>query len=223
MTGVQTCALPILPILLTSLLAACHLPPKNTAQSADNLPNGIPLPAQNAVESADALDRSNAMAVNTPQARVVREDIYTSDYDPSPEVVRYGRYTLVTGTPDGGKKYLLDQMVNIDMRTKKGKTYPYMSVRQGIEKTLQGTGYSLCNLVPSDVQSLFSLPLPRVHYEFGPTKLRDALQMLAGEAFELTLNDPIRQVCFARRSVIPQPPKPKPQIEATIGEVEDEE
>lgn len=207
-----------LPILLTSLLMACHAPSKNTKQPAESLPNGTPLPEQDVPKLVNSLESGNAMATKMPQALVVKEDIYTSDYDPSPEVVRYGRYTLVTSSPEGGKKYLLDQIVNIDMRKNKGKSYPYMTVRQGMERTLEGTGYSLCHLASFDVKNLFALPLPHVHYNFGPTKLRDALQMLAGEAFELTLNAPIRQVCFNLRSVIPEQPKPQVQIEATANE-----
>ncbi|MDP8189081.1 PilL N-terminal domain-containing protein [Pasteurella skyensis] len=153
--------------------------------------------------------------------RTVEEDIYTSSYNPNPEVVRYGRYTLISSTPEGGQKYLLEQIVNIKMK-KKRNVYKNMSVQQGIWNTLKGTGYSLCNPTESDVSKLFQLPLPRVHYNFGPTKLRDALQMLAGEAYELTVNEATRQVCFTRRSSIPEMTKPSIYIKANIGDYEQE-
>lgn len=47
-------------------------------------------------------------------------------------------------------------------------------------------------------------------------KLREALQMLSGEAYELTVNDTLRQICFERRHSIPKPSTPLPQVEASI-------
>ncbi|WP_419851723.1 hypothetical protein [Actinobacillus pleuropneumoniae] len=204
------------------LLSACTSRSSNTDDN--ELSPGIPLPNDNVSSGTGIiLDANGNLISQEPKIvlRTVKEDIYTADYDPNPEVVRYNRYTLITSAPDGGQKYLLEQMVNVNMSGKR-KTYQSLSVEQGIWKTLNETGYSLCNPLDPDVKSLFNLRLPRVHYQFGPTKLRDALQMLAGEAYELTVNDANRQVCFKRRAIVPEVQKPKAQIEATSGAVKPE-
>lgn len=125
--------------------------------------------------------------------RTIKDDIYTEDYKENPEVVRYDRYLLVDSSPEDGQKYLLEQMVTVKM---KGSG---LTVEQGMWNTLNGTGYRLCSPIEQSVVSLFGLPLPKVHYKFGPVRLRDAMQMLAGEAYELTLNDALRQLCYVPR------------------------
>lgn len=125
--------------------------------------------------------------------RTVKDDIYTTVAETNPEVVRYDRYLLVDSSPKDGQKYLLEQMVTVNM---KGVG---LTVEQGMWNTLNGTGYRLCGPIEQSVVSLFSLPLPNVHYKFGPVRLRDAMQMLAGAAYELTVNDALRQVCYVPR------------------------
>ncbi|MDU8924304.1 PilL N-terminal domain-containing protein [Pasteurellaceae bacterium LIM206] len=204
-------------ISIALLSSACTAHKNNTNNvNSDKLSPGIPLPAP-----ATGTGQPVTPLQPKPVLRTVKEDIYTADYDPNPEVVRYDRYTLVTSTPDGGQKYLLDQMVNVNM-TGKRNVYQNLSVQQGLRNTLRETGYSLCYPDEPDVKSLFNLPLPKVHYKFGPTKLRDALQMLAGEAYVLTVNDATRQVCFTRRVVIPGMTQPKARIEAGSGDVKRE-
>lgn len=145
-----------------------------------------PLPAENFSSSEVEMKRAISH-------RVVKDDIYASSFESNPEVVRYDRYLLVDSSPKSGQKYLLEQMVTVDM---KGVG---LSVEQGIWNTLNGTGYVLCSPLNHSVSSLFNLQLPKVHYKFGPVRLRDALQMLAGEAYELTVNDAMRQVCYSPR------------------------
>lgn len=145
--------------------------------------------------------------------RKVNKDIYTSDYEEQPEVIRYNRYTLVSTAPQSGQKYLLEQIVNVKIPVKRNNYY--YTVENGIQTTLKNTGFSLCAL-PSDpdVKTLFKRQLPKVHYQFGSMKLRDALQMLVGEAFELVVDDVKREICFEKRYNIPQRIQPKEQIEA---------
>lgn len=127
------------------------------------------------------------------QHRIVKDDIYTETAELNPEVVRYDRYLLVDSKPQNGQKYLLEQMVTVNM---KGFG---LTVENGMWNTLNGTGYTLCSPVNQSVSSLFGLSLPNVHYKFGPVRLRDAMQMLAGEAYSLTVNDALRQVCYSPR------------------------
>lgn len=197
--------------MISTALVACthHSTYNNKSSSATPIPKGTNFDIKQNVQQPK------------PLLRKVKEDIYTSSYDPNPEVIRYDRYILITTTPDDGQKYLLDQIVTINMLGKR-KSYPSLTVEQGILNTLKNTGYSLCPSSLSDVKSLLRLPLPHVHFKFGPTKLRDALQMLAGEAYQLTVNDSIRQVCYEPRTTIPEQSKPKVYIEAQAGDYERE-
>lgn len=159
-----------------------------------------PLPAENfaPVESKPLIPH-----------RVVKDDIYTETAELNPEVVRYDRYLLVDSKPQDGQKYLLEQMVTVNM---KGLG---LTVENGMWNTLNGTGYTLCSPVNQAVSSLFGLALPNVHYKFGPVRLRDAMQMLAGEAYSLTVNDALRQVCYSpRMNYVPTKTLPKTLVYA---------
>ncbi|WP_338705589.1 hypothetical protein [Pasteurella multocida] len=156
---------------------------------------------------------------NNEPYQVVDEDIYTATYDEAPEVVRYDRYTLVSSKPNGGQKYLLEQVISVDIPTGKGKNTLYpQSVRQGLEAALKHSGFSLCYFPNDVVSGLFNRPLPKVHYSFGPMKLRDALEMLVGEAYTLKVNYETREVCFDRRLDIPKKPIPPVQVEVNASQ-----
>ena len=148
-----------------------------------------------------------------PEDRIVRPDIYT-DYQPErTEVLREGRYTLINFSPEDGQKYLLDQSVSVNMLGKKKRALT-ATVEQGLRTTLKDTGLSLChsfNQNEPTLSTLYSRSLPKVHYQFGPMALRDALQMLAGPAYEITINDVTRTVCFKLRPSVPE----RSQIEKT--------
>lgn len=179
-------------------LAGCVNQQNNSSEFSELSP-GIPYPDDGTLPS------SNTSTTSIIKHRLVKEDIYTAPHETHPEVIRYDRYTLVSDVANSGQKYLLEQMVNVNMK-KRGR----LTVEQGIWNTLENTGFSLCNPTDPDVKQLFGLSLPRVHYKFGPVKLRDALQMLAGEAYELSLNDAHRQICYKRRATLPEkPPVPK--------------
>lgn len=133
------------------------------------------------------------------QTLTILPDIYQHVDESKTQIVRQGRYTLVNTSPEDGQKYLLEQMVSVNMTPKKKRAMT-ATVEQGLKTTLAGTGLSLCYGSNSNQTSpLFALPLPKVHYQFGPIKLREALQMLAGPAYYVTLNDITRTVCFETR------------------------
>lgn len=211
------------------VLAGCA---RNSTSANDNtLSPGTPMPTPRVVTTTQPTTIPNTTIRTTVRTvgqeqygvqevnpyRKVRDDIYTNTtYEEYPEVIRYGRYTLVTSAPIGGQKYLLEQLVDVNIPVKK-KQYT-ATVRQGLQTTLNHTGYNLCSFpTDEDVRQLFGRPLPKVHYKFGSMRLRDALQMLAGEAFELIVDDTQRQVCFEKRASIPVPPQPKERVEADIG------
>lgn len=173
-----------------TLITACVQQPNHQNSTS---PTSANVAQSNAIETLP-LQQPISLA---PPYQKVPQDIYAEDYDKTPEVIQNGRYQLIAVTPQGGQKYLLEQIVNINIPVKNKKYH--LNVMQGLQETLKNTGYQLCSLPDSDVIKLFNRPLPKVHYKFGPTKLRESLQMLAGEAYELVVDNALRQVCFVKR------------------------
>jgi len=106
-------------------------------------------------------------------------------------VARYGRYTLVELVPEPAQRDLLQQAVEASI--------PPMldaSVGDAMRHVLLRSGYRLCDA--AEVATLYALPLPAAHLHLGPMTLRDALLTLAGPAWELSVDDLSRQVCFSR-------------------------
>ena len=70
------------------------------------------------------------------------------------------------------------------------------SVGDAMRHVLLRSGYRLCDA--PEAATLYALPLPAAHLRLGPLMLRDALLTLAGPAWELSVDDLTRQVCFSR-------------------------
>ena len=128
-------------------------------------------------------------------------------------VARYGRYTLVEMVPEPAQRDLLRQVIEISIPPTLDA-----SVGDALRHVLLRTGYRLCDA--PDAASLFTLPLPAAHLRLGPLPLRDALLALAGPAWELSVDDAARAVCFARvttaraPSASPIPAAPAPSAPA---------
>lgn len=118
-------------------------------------------------------------------------DIYQNR---SPEVVRYDRYTLVSTRPADAQRDPLNQMVDITMPVQMLR-----SVGDGFRYLLLESGYSLCSVSSSVFAELLSRPLPAVQRAIGPVRLSEALQILAGPAWRLRVDDVNREVCFVLR------------------------
>ena len=106
-------------------------------------------------------------------------------------VARYGRFTLVELVPEPAQRDLLRQAVEVSI--------PPMldaSVGDAMRHVLLRSGYRLCDA--AEAAALYALPLPAAHLRLGPLMLRDALLTLAGPAWELSIDDSTRQVCFSR-------------------------
>lgn len=130
-------------------------------------------------------------------------------------VARYGRYTLVEMVPEPAQRDLLRQVIEISIpRTLDA------SVGDALRHVLLRTGYRLCDA--PDAASLFTLPLPAAHLRLGPLPLRDALLVLAGSAWELSVDDASRSVCFTRaaasRSASASPAPATPSSSAPVAE-----
>ncbi|HOW49820.1 MAG TPA: PilL N-terminal domain-containing protein [Rubrivivax sp.] len=125
-------------------------------------------------------------------------------------VARYGRYTLVELVPQPVQRDLMRQVVEVAIPPSFDA-----SVGDALRHVLLRTGYRLCDT--PDTTPLYALPLPAAHLRLGPLPLRDALLALAGQAWELSIDDGLRQVCFARHrasaAAIPTAPDDAPGTE----------
>lgn len=176
----------VLLILLPLTLMACAPKPHHRVSSSAQMPS-LQTPSS-------ALQSASTVQLGVINFEKVDPDIYTTPKT-SPEVIQNGRYTLVSSSPLGGQKYLLQQFVNLKLPLKR-----YFTVQQGLEQVLKGTGYSLCSgFSANKMQFLFNRPLPVVHYHFSTMPLKDALQMLVGSAYRLVANESRREVCFMPR------------------------
>ena len=110
-----------------------------------------------------------------------------------PTELRYGRYTLVSTEPTTEQRDLLAQIIDVSIPSNLNP-----SVQEAMHYVLQRSGYSLCPAV-EPVKILFTRPLPAAHYRLGPISLRNALQVLAGPAWQLTTDEVSRSVCFERQ------------------------
>jgi len=119
------------------------------------------------------------------------DDIY---HNRSPDVVRYDRYTLVSTRPAAAQRDPLNQIVDITMPAQL-----VSSVGEGFRYLLLESGYSLCSATSSAFSALLSRPLPAVQRDIGPLKLSEALQVLAGLAWRLKVDEVNREVCFELR------------------------
>jgi conjugative transfer region protein (TIGR03748 family) len=113
--------------------------------------------------------------------------------EPTP-VIRYGRYRLVELTTDRAQQDLMQQVVDVTITAALTAT-----VADALRYVLQWSGYQLCD-GSDEARAFESLPLPAAHLRLGPLTLRDALQVLAGPAWQIQVDDLARRVCFIRRT-----------------------
>lgn len=115
-------------------------------------------------------------------------------YDQVPEVVRYDRYLLVSTDPAAVQRDPLSQL--IDMRIPSSVT---PTVGDALRYALRQSGYALC-ATGQVTDVLYRQALPAVQYQLGPVRLRTALQVLAGPAWQLEVDDVQRIVCHSLRA-----------------------
>jgi conjugative transfer region protein (TIGR03748 family) len=121
----------------------------------------------------------------------------TQESQESVPVTRYGRYALIELVPEPAQRDLMQQVIEVSVPPSLDAT-----VGDGLRHVLLRTGYRLCET--AEATALYALPLPAAHLHLGPLLLRDALVTLAGPAWELSIDDTERQVCFLRAA------KPRP-------------
>lgn len=120
--------------------------------------------------------------------------------------IRYDRYTIISTNPKPDQLQLLDQIIDLRILDTLSP-----SVHQAMTYALRHSGYRLCSSTGS-VGVLFAHPLPASQYRLGPISVRDAMQMLAGPAWEMQVDELERRICF---SVRPAFQRPAPLIPST--------
>ncbi|MDC9597823.1 PFGI-1 class ICE element type IV pilus protein PilL2 [Xenorhabdus anantnagensis] len=131
-------------------------------------------------------------------------------YGQTSEVVRYGRYLLVSTDLTAAQRAPLSQLTNIQLPASQNPT-----VADAMRYVLRQSGYSLCT--PEKTNAiLYRQPLPSVHTQLGPVRLRTALQIMAGPAWQLEIDEVLRVVCHHLRQGYQLPASAKsPQQEKT--------
>lgn len=115
-------------------------------------------------------------------------------YATTPKVVRYDRYLLINTSPSLAQREPLEQVIDIHIPTSQQS-----SISDAMRYILQPSGYSLCKTTPFN-QVLYNQKLPVVHHQLGPMRLKQALQVLAGVAWQLEIDVVQRIVCHSLRA-----------------------
>jgi conjugative transfer region protein (TIGR03748 family) len=147
------------------------------------------------------LERARTLALALPMALIGCASEPTTDASsamvdapvdpPTISAVRSGRYTFVEIVPDQAQRDLMHQVIEVEA--------PHglqTSVADMLRYVLLRSGYGVCESEP--LARFEALPLPAAHLHLGPLILRDALEILAGPAWELTVDETTRQVSFAQ-------------------------
>ncbi|MBH3156880.1 PilL N-terminal domain-containing protein [Serratia ureilytica] len=132
----------------------------------------------------------------TPSVTVTRnvQPVSPDVYGQVPEVVRYDRYLLVSTDPAAVQRDPLSQIIDIRIPASVNPT-----VADALRYALRQSGYSLCATGAAN-GVLYRQALPAVQYQLGPMRLRTALQVLAGPAWQLEVDDVQRVVCHSLRA-----------------------
>ena len=108
--------------------------------------------------------------------------------------LQIGRYSLYAATPTEAQVDLLATTITTRFSER------IQTVGEAARYLLQRSGYRLATAksIEPDTAQLFALPFPAVHQSLGPMTLRDALETVAGPAFNL-VQDPVhRLITFER-------------------------
>lgn len=124
---------------------------------------------------------------------LLQPDLYPKGAASEPQV-RYGRYTLVNTAPETEQRDLMAQIIDVNIPANMKP-----AVRDAMQYVVNRSGYSLCGPDQGHVNILFTRPLPAAQYKLGPMSLRNTLQVLAGPAWQVKVDEVMRSVCFVLR------------------------
>ena len=122
----------------------------------------------------------SAMAGDTPDPTIPQDYVQT------------GRYSHVVNEPYLSQKNPLKVVVNTRIPT------TVENVEQALNFLLMRSGYALADysVLSPEAKILLGHELPQIHRHLGPMTLDNALQTLAGEAYELVVDPINRKVAF---------------------------
>ncbi|EGJ6138328.1 hypothetical protein INB32_000394 [Salmonella enterica] len=143
-------------------------------------------------------------------AQSQRPPAFSDIYQRSPEVTRSGRYTLVNVKSADAQREPLNQLIDITMP---GQLVN--SVGDGFRYLLFQSGYSLCGGYGADFAELLNRPLPAIQRKIGPMCLSEALQVVAGPAWRMSVDEVNREVCFVLRDAYLTQAKARAQTSVT--------
>lgn len=134
---------------------------------------------------------------------LLQPDLYPKGAVSEPQV-RYGRYTLVNTAPETEQRDLMAQIIDVSIPASMKP-----SVRDAMQYVVNRSGYSLCGPEQGHVNILYTRPLPAAQYKLGPMSLRNTLQVLAGPAWQVKVDEVMRSVCFVLRPGYQLPDAPR--------------
>ncbi|EGN8181193.1 hypothetical protein ISV44_001532 [Salmonella enterica] len=143
-------------------------------------------------------------------AQSQRPPAFSDIYQRPPEVTRSGRYTLVNVKSADAQREPLNQLIDITMP---GQLVN--SVGDGFRYLLFQSGYSLCGGYGADFAELLNRPLPAIQRKIGPMRLSEALQVVAGPAWRMSVDEVNREVCFVLRDAYLTQAKARAQTSVT--------
>lgn len=141
-----------------------------------------------------AQQTSTSSARDSAFAQSQRPPAVSDIYQRSPEVTRSGRYTLVNVKSADAQREPLNQLIDITMPGQLVNT-----VGDGFRYLLFQSGYALCGRYGADFAELLNRPLPAVQRKIGPMRLSEAIQVVAGPAWRISVDEVNREVCFVLR------------------------
>ncbi|MBV4413507.1 PilL N-terminal domain-containing protein [Enterobacteriaceae bacterium YMB-R22] len=142
----------------------------------------------------------------TSNVQSVSPDVFAA----APEVVRYDRYLLVSTAPSQAQRMPLEQVIDIRIPASLSPT-----VADAMRYALRQSGFRLCAMTSAN-RVLYSQPLPAIHYQLGPVRLSEALQILAGPAWQLDIDAVQRLVCHTLRKGYSLPSDPPPASQTSL-------
>ncbi|SJM95587.1 hypothetical protein [Crenothrix polyspora] len=116
----------------------------------------------------------------------------TTATKPGQHWLQVGRYHTVNAVPSKEQQALLQVIIEVTLPEE------VADIQAAVDYLLLRSGYQFTVLPQSlDVQQLLQKPIPAVHRHLGPMTLESALQTLAGNPFQLTVDPVHRQVGYA--------------------------
>ena len=103
-----------------------------------------------------------------------------------------GRYSRVANVAEEGQRDPLRVVINVRIPAE------IETVGGAVDYLLNRSGFRLADdaVLTKEAKILLAHPLPQVHRKIGPMTLDEALQMFAGDAFQLVVDPVHRKVAY---------------------------